>query len=129
MTEVSNERFEDFQTEVRNSFADVKSSNAANNADLKETLGSRMSELTGEIKAYNQMAQSQGQKLVGLEKDVEDSKKHIDQLQSKAETNALKLNTVETTMENNQKNTNRILTIITVVFAAITLLLKFLNIG
>jgi hypothetical protein len=32
-------------------------------------------------------------------------------------------------MENNQKNTNRNLTIISVVFAAITLILKLLNWG
>jgi hypothetical protein len=45
---VSQERFDDFKSEVLRAINEVK-----------DTLGSRISELTGEIKAYSQVAQIQ----------------------------------------------------------------------
>jgi chromosome segregation ATPase len=113
--QVSEERFEDFKQEVRNSFADIK-----------ETLGSRMSELTGEIKAYNQIAQSQGQKLIGLEKDIEVSKNHIEKLQDKVDTNILDINTVKTELGTTQKNNRNTLYLILFIFAIIEFFLNVL---
>jgi hypothetical protein len=67
---------------------------------------------------------SQGQKLVGLEKDMEDLKKHNDNLQRKVENNTLDINTVSTELKTTQRNNRNTLYLILFIFAIIEFFLN-----
>jgi uncharacterized coiled-coil DUF342 family protein len=116
--QVSQERFEDFKSQVLTAISDVK-----------DSLSGRISELTGEIKAYSQVIQIQSNQLTKHDTEIDILQKISDKHEDKLEKQGLNIKELQTTMENNQKNTNRNLTIISVVFAAITLILKLLNWG
>jgi uncharacterized coiled-coil DUF342 family protein len=112
------QRFEDFKSHVLTAISDVK-----------DTLGGRISELTGEIKAYSQVIQIQSNQLTKHDTEIDILQKISDKHEDKLEKQGLDIKELQATIENNQKNTNRNLTIISIFFAAITLILKLLNWG
>ena len=98
---VQEKRFDDFKQEI---FRAID--------DLKETLGSRISELSGEVKAYMQMSQRQDRELVALKTRNENNADDIKELKPKVDELKDRTTELKTELKTTQRNFKTALTLV-----------------
>jgi chromosome segregation ATPase len=111
---IQEKRFDDFKNEMFRALA-----------DLKETLGSRISELSGEVKAYMQMSQRQDRELVELRAKNENNEDDIREIKPKLEQVKEQTTELKTELETTQRNFKTALTIVSLGLSLLTLVLRF----
>ena len=107
-------RFDDFKQEI---FRAID--------DLKETLGSRISELSGEVKAYMQMSQRQDRELVELRTKNENNEENIREIKPKLERVEKETTQLKTELVTTQRNFKTALTLVGLGLSLLTLILRF----
>ena len=111
-------RFDDFKNEMFRAIS-----------DLKQTLGNRISELSGEVKAYMQISQRQDRELVELKtrnKNNEDDISEMrNELRPKVERAIEETTILKTDLETTQRNFRTALVLVSVGLSLLTLFLRF----
>lgn len=107
-------RFDDFKNEMFRAIS-----------DLKETLGNRISELSGEVKAYMQISQRQDRELVELKTRNKNNEDDIGELRPKVERVVEDTTKLRTELETTQHNFKTALTIVGLGLSLLTLILRF----
>lgn len=111
---VQEKRFDDFKQEI---FRAID--------DLKETLGLRISELSGEVKAYMQMSQQQDRELVELRTKNKNNEDDIREIKPEIKDLRERTTKLKTELDTTQRNFKTALTLVSLALSLLTFILKF----
>lgn len=110
MQDGQEKRFEDFKNEMLRAISD---------------LGNRISELSGEVKAYMQISQRQDRELVELKTRNKNNEDDISEMRPKVERAIEETTILKTDLETTQRNFRTALVLVSVGLSLLTLFLRF----
>lgn len=111
---IQEKRIEDFKSEMLRAID-----------DLKETLGNRISELSGEVKAYVQMSQRQDRELVELKTRNKNNEDDIREMRPKVEKLTETITELKSELKTTQRTFKTALSLVSLGLTLLGLILRF----
>lgn len=108
------QRFEDFKKEIFRGFADIK-----------DTLGGRLSELSGEVKAYTQISQKQERSIVELQTRSRAMEDDLRELRPKVDGQQDQIIALRAELDTTRHSTKLGLTLVSIFLTVLSLILRY----